>query len=237
MPKTQRLKSGMARHASTNMTATPPLEITPVAPQRFEKRGGVFFADFGQAVWGNLQIQFAKTPTANLTIRLGEKLGDDGAIDRTPPGSVNFREIVLTPQSGQKTYQLEIPPQPMHEDEMAVATPPGIGEVTPFRYAEIESTREDLHAVQVRQLFAHASFDDDAADFECSDETLNAVWKLCKHTIKATTAFGVYIDGERERIPYEADAYINQLSHWTCDFDTTVARDAGTFIGQSDLAD
>jgi len=30
----------------------------------------------------------------------------------------------------------------------------------------------------------------------------------------ATSAFGIYIDGERERLAYEADAYINQLSHY-----------------------
>lgn len=200
------------------------LQITPVAPSRFEKRGGVVFADFGKAAWGNLQLTFSKTPPENLTIRLGEKLSADGAIDRTPPGSVNFREIVLTPQSGQKTYQLEIATQPMHKEKMAVAMPPHIGEVTPFRYAEVEGTTEDLHASQMRQLFVHAPFDDDAAHFECSDDTLNTVWNVCKHTMKATTAFGVYIDGERERIAYEADAFINQLSHLACDFDTTVSR-------------
>jgi hypothetical protein len=42
--------------------------------------------------------------------------------------------------------------------------------------------------------------------------------------MKATTAFGIYIDGERERIPYEADAYLNLLSHYACDLDPRVAR-------------
>ena len=42
--------------------------------------------------------------------------------------------------------------------------------------------------------------------------------------MKATTAFGVYIDGERERIPYEADAYINQLSHYGVDHEYETAR-------------
>ena len=73
-------------------------------------------------------------------------------------------------------------------------------------------------------MFVHAPFDDEASSFECSDETLNAVWRLSKHTMKAATAFGLYIDGERERIPYEADAYINQLSHYACDLDPRVAR-------------
>ena len=43
--------------------------------------------------------------------------------------------------------------------------------------------------------------------------------------IKATTFAGVYVDGDRERIPYEADAYLNQLSHYTTDRDIQMARD------------
>jgi hypothetical protein len=35
---------------------------------------------------------------------------------------------------------------------------------------------------------------------------------------------GVYVDGDRERIPYEADAYLNQLSHYYVDHDATMAR-------------
>jgi hypothetical protein len=40
----------------------------------------------------------------------------------------------------------------------------------------------------------------------------------------ATTAFGIYIDGERERVAYEGDSYINLLSHYACDLDPSVAR-------------
>jgi alpha-L-rhamnosidase len=45
-------------------------------------------------------------------------------------------------------------------------------------------------------------------------ELLNRIWELCRYSIKATTFAGVYVDGDRERIPYEADAYLNQLSHY-----------------------
>lgn len=200
---------------------TVPLQITEVAPARVEVRGQTQFADFGKAAYGNLKVEFTGDPLAGeLTVRLGEKLTEQGAIDRTPPGSVNYREVKLATRPGQRVYQLTIPSKPFHKGKASVKTPPHIGEVTAFRYAEIESASP----VTLRQLFVHAPFDDNAASFECSDETLNAVWNLCKHTMKATTAFGVYIDGERERIPYEADAYINQLSHYACDLDPRVAR-------------
>jgi alpha-L-rhamnosidase len=53
---------------------------------------------------------------------------------------------------------------------------------------------------------------------------LDRIWELCRYSIKATTFAGVYVDGDRERIAYEADAYLNQLSHYACDPDGQMAR-------------
>ena len=53
---------------------------------------------------------------------------------------------------------------------------------------------------------------------------LNQIWDLCKYSIKATSFTGVYVVGGRERIPYEADAYINQLSHYTTDRENNIAK-------------
>ncbi|RYF38869.1 MAG: hypothetical protein EOO38_24145, partial [Cytophagaceae bacterium] len=207
------------------------LQVTPIQPVKFEKRGSLYFADFGLDAYGNLQITLPKdTPTSQLTIRLGEKLDATGAIDRKPPGSVNYREITLATQPGKSVYQLQIPSSPRHKDAKAVRTPPKIGEVTVFRYAEVENAPADFDATAIRQLCVHTTFDDNASSFQSSDETLNAVWSLCKHTMKATTAFGVYIDGERERIPYEADAYINQLSHMACDANPEVTRSTVEYL-------
>jgi alpha-L-rhamnosidase len=201
------------------------LEVTPVTPVRFEKRGDIYFADFGSDAYGNVEITLPKdTPAATITVRLGEKLNSDGTIDRKPPGSVSFREVKLKTSPDQQTYKLDIPTKERHKDPRAVHTPADIGEVAPFRYAEIEGSPIAIEKSAIKQLFVHAPFNDDASSFESSDETLNAVWNLCKHTMKATTAFGVYIDGERERIPYEADAYINMLSHYACDLDPRVAH-------------
>jgi alpha-L-rhamnosidase len=199
------------------------LEITPVRPVRVEPRGAVEFVDFGQDAYGFLQVEFpADPPAAEWKVRLGEKLAADGAIDRKPPGSVNYREARLTLNSGKRSYRVEFPPR--RRGGSAVSTPPEIGLVEPFRYAEIEGSVPGLDRASFVQMFVHAPFNDDASSFESSNPTLNAVWNLCKHTMKATTAFGVYIDGDRERTPYEADAYINQLSHYACDLDPRVAR-------------
>jgi hypothetical protein len=204
-------------------------EITPVAPVRFEKRGTNYFADFGEDAYGSLKIAISTNGSVaelppELKVRLGEKLDANGAIDRQPGGFVSYREGMMTWQPDQRTYQLELPP--VKHPKGNVSEPiPGVGEIAPFRYAEIEGwSLSRLEKTNVIQLFVHAPFNDDASSFESSDETLNAVWHLCKHTMEATSAFGIYIDGDRERTPYEADAYINQLSFYACDLDPRVAR-------------
>jgi len=95
--------------------------------------------------------------------------------------------------------------------------PGHIGEVLPFRFCEIENLPDVLTAADIRQTFVHIPFNDGAATFESSDPVLNDVWALCKHTVKATSFCGLYVDGDRERVPYEGDAYINQLSHYCVD--------------------
>ncbi|NDD49049.1 MAG: hypothetical protein EBZ28_04215, partial [Alphaproteobacteria bacterium] len=50
------------------------------------------------------------------------------------------------------------------------------------------------------------TFDESASSFDSSDEVLNQIWDFCKYSMKATSFCGYYVDGDRERIPYEADA-------------------------------
>ncbi|MBE2221500.1 MAG: hypothetical protein IAF02_08170 [Anaerolineae bacterium] len=101
--------------------------------------------------------------------------------------------------------------------------PDHIGEVYPFRYTEIEDAA-DIDPTAVRQLCTHYPFDESASSFQSSNAVLNDVWELCKYSIKATSFCGVYVDGDRERIPYEGDAYINQLGHYCVDQEYALAR-------------
>lgn len=104
------------------VAVSPTLQITRVEPAFFERRPDVYFVDFGKSAWGNLELTLNETPSAPLTIRLGEKLDSEGRIDREPPGSVNFREMVLAPQDGQTVYQLEIAPLSFHDNDDAVSS-------------------------------------------------------------------------------------------------------------------
>jgi alpha-L-rhamnosidase len=145
-----------------------------------------------------------------VVVHLGEKLNAEGRIDRTPPGSVRYLRLEQRFAPGEHRLRLVIPPDERNTGPAAVKMPASIGEVYPFRWAEIESLAA-IDPTAVRQVRVHYSFDETASDFTSSDPILNAVWDICKYTMKATTFCGVLVDGDRERIPYEGDAYINQL--------------------------
>ncbi len=127
-------------------------------------------------------------------------------------------------QPAQTHYALKIKPDQRNTKVGAVALPDSFPVLLPFRYCEIENATENITANDVTQVAYHSYWEDDQSSFASSDTTLNQIWDLCKYSIKATTFAGLYVDGDRERIPYEADAYINQLSHYTTDREYAIAR-------------
>src|SRR5690606_37390181 len=130
----------------------------------------------------------------------------------------------------QTTYQLELVPDKRNTNQMAVALPDSFPVVLPFRYVEIENSNNGFSSGkapekdEVVQVAYFNYFDYTTSSFSSSDTILNQVWEMCKYSQKVTTVAGVYIDGDRERIPYEADAYLNQLSHYSVDKEYAIAR-------------
>lgn len=184
------------------------------APDRIESASpGSAFVDFSRSGYGWLEIKApADAVATSVVVRVGEKLTREGRVDRSPGGSVNYRELKLDLQPGAWS-RVTIPTKKPHTGANVVRMPKDIGEVTPFRAVEIEGLPFALTRDQVRRavVFGGAT---STAIFTCSEPGLVDVWNLCKWTMDATSAFGIYIDGERERLAYEADAYINQLSHY-----------------------
>lgn len=185
---------------------------------------GSLFVDFGKAAFGTLIIPIPKDSSRNsIVVHLGENLSPDGRIDRSPPGSIRYIRIEQKFDTNQNYCRITIPKDERNTGPGAIKMPSHLGEVYPFRYAEIEVAK-DLDTSTVRQLIVHYPFDEKASSFTSSNKILNAVWDFCKYSIKSTTFCGVYVDGDRERIPYEADAYINQLGHYCVDREYTLAR-------------
>ena len=157
-------------------------------------------------------------------MHLGEVPTGDDTIDRNPGGTRRYRMMTLQIDAGTHTYKVAITPDRRNTGSNAIKMPASVGEVMPFRYCEIINSPSPIDATKIVQIAVHYPFDKDASQFRSSSDVLDDVWDLCKYSIKATSFCGVYIDGDRERIPYEADAYINQLCHYGVDREYTMAR-------------
>ena len=218
----------LASAAPVKLFEEAPVSITTTAP-------GILWVDFGKVSFGNIEITPPSGAKGDFKVHFGEAFAD-GRINRMPPGTVRYsfaegkweggKAMVIAPPVDARNTQ-----QGNGHTPPAILTPKEWGVVTPFRWVEIEGFPGDAKPENfVRRSAFSADWEDDASHFESSDETLNRIWELCKYSIKATTFAGVYVDGDRERIPYEADAYLNQLSHYATDDDILFARDSFDYL-------
>jgi len=201
-------------------------DIPPMTVQRPDPLSIV--ADFGRAAFATLLVDGSLgSPEAPQLVILGEKLAADGRVDRSPGGTIAFREVALEAVGGGAFQVASIP---RHSYPGAVALPPHVPEVMPFRYAELPVKPAGAQLPKLFQRALFYPFDDMGAEFASSDSVLNAVWELGRYTLKATSFLGIYIDGERERIPYEGDAYIQMLGHYAVDREFAIQRHTHEFL-------
>lgn len=216
-----------------------PIKLEEQAPTTITRiDDNTIMVDFGKVAFGNLELELPEGATEKITVHFGESLKGD-RIDRKPPGTVRYNLTTIDPEG--KTRVIAAPPADSRNIELtdginergavryhppAILTPEEWGVLLPFRWVEIEGWPSELKPEQItRRASFLAAWDDDAASFECSNDLLTRIWELCHYSIKATTFAGLYVDGDRERIPYEADAYLNQLSHYYTDNDLEIGRD------------
>jgi alpha-L-rhamnosidase len=191
---------------------------------------GHWFVNFDKATFGFLKLKIpASSEPRELIVHFGEKLRGD-SIARRPGGSIRYYKVIVPVPTGATELTVHPPRDYRNTHGQAIRLPREFRSVTPFRYVEIEGLSQWSQSAQspkpadVTRVTIQYPFDDTAASFVSSDPTLNAIWEMCKHSIKATTFCGVYVDGDRERIPYEADAYINQLCHYGVDREYNLGR-------------
>lgn len=194
----------------------------PISIDQTDKNG--YYIDFGKAAFGRIRINlYAESTNDTVTIHLGEDQ-QNGHVNRNPQGSIRYSRYQIIPKSGWNTYVVTIKPDKRNTGSQAILMPEYIGEVTPFRYCEIENYAHKLNKSDISRETVYYSFNESDSYFHSSDTILNQVWELSKYSIKATSFAGVYLDGDRERIPYEADALINQLSHYCVAREYSLAR-------------
>ncbi|MGH7939732.1 MAG: hypothetical protein ACREFR_01510, partial [Limisphaerales bacterium] len=153
-------------------------------------------------------------------------MADGFAVDMLPPAKslIRYAKVHFTVSAGDDVYSVRPPAHSVYDIRRDIDPPKIFGEVLPFRYFELDNFRGTLTADDVTQERLLDEFDTNAASFNCSSPALNQVWNLCRNSMEMLTFDGIYVDGDRERRPYEADAYIHQLSAYAVDNEFIMPR-------------
>ncbi|UMB61770.1 hypothetical protein MHL31_06090 [Lutibacter sp. A80] len=219
--KYQSFKIGAKKNIITSANS---FRIDSIKPIKFDKiNDSLYFMDFGKAAFATLQFNYKTSINDTLVFNIGEQLINN-RINRKPKGTIRYQKIKVPVNPSQNSYVLSLKPDKRNTKPIAVKLPESFPVLMPFRYVEVETAKGNLQLKDFNQVAYFGYWKDNTSYFESSNTILNQVWDLCKYSIKATTFAGVYVDGDRERIPYEADAYLNQLSHYTTDKEYAIAR-------------
>jgi hypothetical protein len=196
--------------------AATPVLLTNTAPGRW-------FADFGQDAFGYAQLHAngAFRPTT-VQVRFGEMANGLAVNPRPPIGSmVRYTNTTFHFTGGNTTYSIR-PPVYSYPD--GAINPEDCGAVTPFRYLELTNFPGMLKPTDIVQMRLLSNFNTNAASFSSSSAALDQIWNLCRNSMQMLSFNGIYVDGDRERKPYEADSYIHQLSSYAVDREFTLPR-------------
>jgi hypothetical protein len=199
--------------------AASPVLVTNTAPGRW-------FVDFGQDAFGYVALHLHHGRNgAEAEARFGE-MADGFAVNTNPPAKslVRHSDVQFTLPATDGVCAIRPPGGSRLDIKRAIDPPRNFGEVTPFRYFELINFPGTLSADDLTQERLVDEFDTNAASFDCSSPELNQIWNLCRNSMKMLTFDGVYVDGDRERRPYESDAYIHQLSAYAVDREFIIPR-------------
>ena len=189
-----------------------------------EREGNVNFSDmfdFGTDAFGTLEVELEGIFDENVEVVIGETVKDGKLFHER--GFRTFLSAMFRLKKGRHWYQFPIPEHLPAYGCFPHEKSPGEagGEVAPFRYVEINHY---YGKAVVRRTVWFGTWNNDVSAFRCSDPVLKKIWDFCKYSIRATSLFEHYVDGERERMPYEADVFINQLGHFCSDSVYDTAR-------------
>ncbi len=210
------------------MSAAPVL-VTNTAPGRW-------FIDFGQDAFGYATVHLnGAYDGTQVQARFGEMANGNAVDTAPPPGSlIRYTNVEFTLQNGDVVYPVRPPLYHIYNPKKTLNPPANYGLVTPFRYLELTNVPGTLSADDVVQERLLDEFNTNAATFNSSSPALNQIWNLCRNSMPGVLTFdGVYVDGDRERTPYESDSYIHQLSSYAVDREFTLPRYSFEYLLQN----
>jgi alpha-L-rhamnosidase len=207
-----------------HFVAATPVLLTNTVP-------GQWFADFGQDAFGYAAVHINSTTSpTTVQMRFGE-MSNGFAVNTTPPtgSTVRYTNTAFNLASGNITSSIR---PPVYSYPAGAINPTGCGAVIPFRYLELTNFPGTLTLTDVVQMRLLSYFNTNAASFNSSSAALNQIWNLCRNSMQMLTFDGIYVDGDRERKPYEADSYIHQMSSYAVDREFTLPRHSLEYLLQ-----
>ena len=203
-------------------------------PERvFTNAAGSVVVDFGKDAFGWLEID-APAAGREYFMNIGEILrGKTGHVDRKPGQSVRALGVMWhTERAG--FQRVPVAPDLRNlftaGEGSPVKIPEKFGLVSPFRAVEFYRADFPVTSKTVRRFVVSYPADRTESSFACDDEKLVRVYDFCKYSMFATSFAGMFVDGDRERIPYEADAYVSQLNWYAVSSDYAYPRKAIEYL-------
>jgi len=184
--------------------------------------GGVL-VDFGRDAYG--WLEFDSPVAGGYHLAIGE-IVRDGSV-WAPPIKSNIRYRRLQGRTTPGVFRVPMPADERNTDAKfgPLGVPPELGVVMPFRAVELAyGPFASVTYTNVRRVTVAYGYDLGESSFRCSDERLNRLWAYLKNCVAASTAFGLFVDGDRERLPYEGDAFGTQLASYAAFSDTEIVR-------------
>lgn len=184
------------------------LQVTDIAPKKITKlKDGSFLLDYGITVIGGMKMDIDLKKPVELNIKTAEVLDDQG--------NVKWKTAALVDNND--TWQLKAGKQAIEHYGYRV-----------FRYAQLtglpDSVTEQNLTDYLSTFTIRYPFNENASSFSSSNTALNDVWNFSKKSIEILNN-DIYVDSpNRERAPYEADTYIQQLSNYQLDKGYSLAR-------------
>lgn len=200
-------------------------EVAESVERVYTNRLGRVVADFGKAGFGYLMVKVDRPGT--YVLAYGEKLAPSGDIDRFIGGTVRSGVAQLTAaNSGWHRVPFSSIGRHYYPDMAGnpVMPPDEVGVVAPFRAVEVLRAPSQLLPDSFKRIRIAYPMDLSESSFVCNDERLNRVYDFCKYSVWSTSFCGMMVDGDRERIPYEADAYATQIANYGMSSDYGYAR-------------
>ena len=214
------LADGVVPPKAFRTTVEKPVSITTNAA------GGVL-VDFGRDAYG--WLEFVTPQGGSYKLDIGE-IVRDGAV-WTPPVKSNIRAFRLQGLAEPGVFRVPVPLDLRNTRPGALRVPPELGIVMPFRAVELAfGPFAGPTPGNIRRVTVQYGYDLSESTFRCSDPRLVRVWDYLKHAVAASTAFGLFIDGDRERLPYEGDALATQLAAGAVFSDHEIARASFAYL-------